>query len=62
MLHDVSLSVDQGEWIAVTGPPGSGMPTALLRAAGRLRTQSGRIALNCIGVLRATERTLTALR
>jgi putative ABC transport system ATP-binding protein len=44
-LHSVSLHVDAGEVVAVTGPSGSGKSTVLHIAAGLLRPQAGRARL-----------------
>ncbi len=46
VLHDVSLTVGQGERIVICGPSGSGKST-LIRCINRLEThQSGRIIVN----------------
>jgi putative ABC transport system ATP-binding protein len=45
-LHDVSLSVDQGEMVAVMGPSGSGK-SSLLTIAGTLEEPtSGAVLIN----------------
>jgi putative ABC transport system ATP-binding protein len=45
-LHDVSLSVDQGEFIAVVGPSGSGKSTFLSIAGALLQASEGQVTLN----------------
>lgn len=62
VLHEVSLTLDRGEWIAVMGPSGSGKSTVLLCAAGLLRAQSGGVVLDGVDVVHASEKQLTALR
>lgn len=44
-LHDVSLSVQQGEWIGIYGPNGSGKTTLLKILAGLLPADKGTVFL-----------------
>lgn len=62
VLHQVSISVDVAEWVAVMGPSGSGKSTLLLCAAGLLRAQEGTVFLDGTDVVHSTEKTLTRLR
>jgi ABC-type branched-subunit amino acid transport system ATPase component len=43
ILREVSLTVDQGEYVALVGPNGAGKSTALRTIAGLLRPMSGKI-------------------
>jgi len=43
ILRDVSLTVDQGEYVALVGPNGAGKSTTLKTIAGLLRPMSGEI-------------------
>lgn len=45
ILTDVSLSVDEGEWIAVIGPNGGGKTTLLRLIMGFLSPQSGSLTV-----------------
>jgi branched-chain amino acid transport system ATP-binding protein len=43
ILREVSLTVDQGEYVALVGPNGAGKSTTLRTIAGLLRPMSGEI-------------------
>ena len=43
ILRDISLTVDQGEYVALVGPNGAGKSTTLKTIAGLLRPMSGEI-------------------
>lgn len=61
-LQEVTLSIGQGEYVAIVGHSGSGK-TTLLNLAGCLdRPSSGRIVVNGSEVQGATEKQLNALR
>ena len=45
-IHDVSLSLDQGEFIALQGPSGCGKTTFLLIAGALLRPDGGALRVN----------------
>lgn len=42
-LHDVTLSVERGEWVGIAGPNGSGKTTLLRIIAGLLPTDTGTV-------------------
>jgi iron complex transport system ATP-binding protein len=44
VLHEVSLSAQGGQWLAVVGPNGAGKSTLLRCLAGLLKPSSGRVA------------------
>jgi iron complex transport system ATP-binding protein len=46
VLHDVSLSVQSGEIVALIGPNGAGKSTLIRAISGVIPTQSGRIRTN----------------
>ena len=61
-LHDLSFTVEKGEWIAVMGPSGSGKST-LLNILGGLDTPSGgRVALDGQEVSRLSPNQLARFR
>lgn len=46
VLHDISLDVKQGEFVAIIGPSGSGKSTLLHVIGGLLKPDSGTVFLN----------------
>lgn len=62
VLHEVSLTLDSGEWIAVMGSSGSGKSTLLKCLGGLLTAQRGEVVLDGVDVVRASEKQLSALR
>jgi nitrate/nitrite transport system ATP-binding protein len=46
VLHDVSLSVEQGEFVSIVGASGSGKTTLVKLAAGLLGPDRGSVAVN----------------
>lgn len=62
VLHDVSLTVEQGEFLAITGPSGSGKST-LMNILGCLDTPtSGSYLLEGLNVANLTDDELTEVR
>jgi putative ABC transport system ATP-binding protein len=61
-LHEVSLTIEAGEWVAVVGASGSGKSTMLNLMAGLDRPTSGAITLAGRRLDRLTDRELSALR
>ncbi len=61
-LDGVSLSVPQGEWIAVTGPSGSGKTTLLNILAGLDRATGGRVEVDGVDLIATTPRGLAHYR
>ena len=62
ILNGVSLTVERGEWVALTGPSGSGKSTLLGLMAGLDTPTSGRIVLDGIDITRLGESQLAAIR
>lgn len=61
-LDSVSLSVDRGEFVAVTGPSGSGKSTLLNLLGGLDHPTSGEVVVDGIHLETADERELTLYR
>lgn len=62
VLHDVSLSIPEGEIMAIVGPSGAGK-TTLLQIAGTLdRPDSGSVLFDGTDVLRLKDRRLSEFR
>ncbi|MDR1321947.1 MAG: ABC transporter ATP-binding protein [Gracilibacteraceae bacterium] len=61
-LWDVSISVGQGEWIAIMGPSGSGK-TTLMNIIGCMdKPSEGSVILDGVNISKESARNLTALR
>jgi putative ABC transport system ATP-binding protein len=61
-LHDVNLTVRQGEFIAVMGPSGCGKSTLLHLLGGLLQPTSGKIILDGIDISKLTDAERTEIR
>ncbi|MFZ5590424.1 MAG: metal ABC transporter ATP-binding protein [Bacillota bacterium] len=59
VLEDITLTVNQGEAVAITGPNGSGKTTLLKLLMGQLKPQCGKIEICGLPALQATGRALT---
>jgi iron complex transport system ATP-binding protein len=57
VVHDLSLRIERGSWLALIGPNGAGKSSALLAIAGLLRT-SGRVLVLGEDVARLDRREL----
>ncbi|MFT4136740.1 ABC transporter ATP-binding protein [Microbacterium sp.] len=62
ILHDVSLTVSEGEVCAIMGPSGSGKSTLLYCLAGLEQPTSGEVALLGKSLTRSTRKQLAELR
>ncbi|HEY9897573.1 MAG TPA: ABC transporter ATP-binding protein [Pantanalinema sp.] len=62
VLRGVSLSVEKGEFIAITGPSGSGKSTLLYLLGGLDRPSSGTISIQGQSTTGMSDRRLAALR
>jgi putative ABC transport system ATP-binding protein len=61
-LHEVSLSVEQGEMVAITGPSGSGKSTMLQLLGALDRPSTGQVLLFGHDIARMGDRQLAAVR
>jgi ABC-type lipoprotein export system ATPase subunit len=61
-VREVSLNVEQGEFIVITGRSGTGKTTLLNLAAGLVRPTSGRVSIEGICLSRMSDRRISALR
>jgi putative ABC transport system ATP-binding protein len=61
-LHNVNLTVRQGEFIAVMGPSGCGKSTLLHLLGGLLQPTSGKIILDGTDISKLTDAERTAIR
>ncbi len=62
VLTDVSLAVEDGEFVSIMGESGSGKSTLLNILAGNLRPDSGQVMLDGTLLSQADDNTLSALR
>lgn len=61
-LQDLSLSVEQGEFIAIIGPSGSGKSTFLSIAGALLKATSGQVLIDNVDLASLSERELSNIR
>lgn len=61
-LQDLSLSVEQGEFIAIIGPSGSGKSTFLSIAGALLQATSGQVIIDNVDVASLSEKKLSEIR
>ncbi len=61
-LHDISLTVDKGEFCFITGPSGAGKTTLLRIIFGSEKPESGHILVNGINLNRISRSRLDLLR
>src|SRR5690554_195290 len=62
ILKGVTLEVERGEWLALTGPSGSGQSTLLGLLAGIDTTASGSLIVDGIKITRLPESKLARVR
>lgn len=61
-LHDVSLAIEQGEFVAITGASGSGKSTLLHLLGGISRPSAGRVLLEGVDLAALDDAALARLR
>src|SRR5690242_4028479 len=61
-LDDVSLTIERGEFVAITGPSGSGKTTLANIIGGLDVPERGRVRVGDLDLARASDRQLSAYR
>lgn len=61
-LDHVSLSVDEGEWVAIMGPSGSGKSTMMNIIGCMDKPTSGEVLLDGVDIARESAKNLTSIR
>ena len=61
-LDNVSMKVDNGEWVAIMGPSGSGKSTMMNIIGCMDKPTSGRVILDGVDIARESAKNLTAIR
>jgi putative ABC transport system ATP-binding protein len=61
-LKDVSISIDKGSFVTITGPSGAGKTTLLLALGGLIRPSSGKILFSKIPLHLASDNELASFR
>lgn len=61
-LDDVSLAVDNGEWVAIMGPSGSGKSTMMNIIGCMDKPSEGEVLLDGKDIAKESEKSLTAIR
>ena len=61
-LDEVTFTVEQGEYVTVTGPSGSGKSTLLMSMGGLLHPTSGRVVFDGVDIYRQSPQDLAQFR
>ena len=61
-LDNVSLSVEEGEWVAIMGPSGSGKSTLMNIIGCMDKATSGQVILDGRDIAKESQKKLTAIR